>query len=69
MIRTSLRGEESNIGNAKIIVHLAGKAHDLKKTSNPDEYYQVNTILTKRIFDFFLTSDANVFITLCSVKA
>ncbi len=69
MIRISLRGEESNIDNAKIIVHLAGKAHDLKKTSNPDEYYQVNTELTKRIFDSFLTSDANVFITLSSVKA
>lgn len=69
MIRISLRGEESNIDNAKIVIHLAGKAHDLKKTSNPDEYYQVNTVLTKRIFDSFLISDANVFITLSSVKA
>ncbi len=69
MVRISLRGEEANIDNAKIVIHLAGKAHDLKKTSNPDEYYQVNTELTKRIFDSFLISDANVFITLSSVKA
>jgi nucleoside-diphosphate-sugar epimerase len=52
-----------------VIIHLAGKAHDLKNTSNPDEYYQVNTELTKKVFDAFLASKANVFITLSSVKA
>jgi nucleoside-diphosphate-sugar epimerase len=51
------------------IIHLAGKAHDLKNSSNPDEYYQVNTELTKKVFDAFLCSDAKVFITLSSVKA
>jgi len=51
------------------IVHLAGKAHDLKNTSNKDEYYEVNTELTKKIFDLFLKSNASVFITLSSVKA
>lgn len=51
------------------VIHLAGKAHDLKNTSNPDEYYQVNTELTKKVFDAFLTSNAKVFITLSSVKA
>jgi nucleoside-diphosphate-sugar epimerase len=68
-VRVSSRGEENKIDDAKIVIHLAGKAHDLKKTSNPDEYYQVNTELTQRIFDSFLISDANVFITLSSVKA
>lgn len=52
-----------------IFIHLAGKAHDLKKTSDPDEYYQVNTELTKKIYNAFLQSDAKVFITLSSVKA
>jgi nucleoside-diphosphate-sugar epimerase len=52
-----------------IVIHLAGKAHDLKKTSNPEEYYQVNTELTKKVFDSFLDSSAKVFITLSSVKA
>jgi len=51
------------------IVHLAGKAHDLKNTSSKDEYYEVNTELTKKIFDLFLKSNASVFITLSSVKA
>ena len=51
------------------VIHLAGKAHDLKNISNKDEYYEVNTELTKQIFDSFLTSDSSVFITLSSVKA
>ncbi len=51
------------------IIHLAGKAHDLKKVSSSDEYYKVNTELTKKIFDDFLLSNAKVFITLSSVKA
>jgi nucleoside-diphosphate-sugar epimerase len=55
--------------NFHTIVHLAGKAHDLKKTSNTDEYYKVNTELTKKVFDAFLYSNAKVFITLSSVKA
>jgi nucleoside-diphosphate-sugar epimerase len=51
------------------VIHLAGKALDLKNVSNPDEYYQVNTELTKKVFDAFLSSSAKVFITLSSVKA
>ena len=53
----------------EVVLHLAGKAHDLKKTSNFSEYYQVNTELTKEVFDAFLASEAKVFITLSSVKA
>jgi len=52
-----------------IVVHLAGKAHDLKNISNKEEYYEVNTELTKKIFDAFLISDSSVFIMLSSVKA
>jgi nucleoside-diphosphate-sugar epimerase len=63
------RGNEININSALVVIHLAGKAHDLKKKSNPDEYYQVNTEFTKEMFDAFLASDAKVFITLSSVKA
>ena len=55
--------------NTNVIIHLAGKAHDLKNTSTPDEYYQVNTELTKKVYDAFLASDAKVFITLSSVKS
>ena len=52
-----------------VIIHLSGKAHDLKKVSSKDEYYKVNTDLTKVIYDAFLASNAKVFITLSSVKA
>ena len=55
--------------NADALIHLAGIAHDLKNVSNPQEYYEINTELTKKVFDAFLASDANVFITLSSVKA
>ena len=63
------RAKPIDLTSVKIFVHLAGKAHDLKKTSNPQEYYKGNTELTKKMFDAFLTSDAKVFITLSSVKA
>jgi nucleoside-diphosphate-sugar epimerase len=48
------RGDEINIDAALVVIHLAGKAHDLKKASNADEYYQFNTELTKTVFDAFL---------------
>ena len=63
------RNSPLDLSNTNILIHLAGKAHDLKKSSNPDEYYQVNTELTKKVFDAFLCSEAKVFITLSSVKA
>ncbi|MDA7810540.1 NAD-dependent epimerase/dehydratase family protein [Flavobacteriaceae bacterium] len=52
-----------------IVIHLAGKAHDLKKTSSSNVYYEVNTKLTKEIYDKFLYSKAEIFIFLSSVKA
>lgn len=53
----------------QIIIHLAGKAHDLKKNANPKEYYQINFELTKKLYDAFLKSDAKKFIFISSVKA
>ncbi|MCZ4242905.1 NAD-dependent epimerase/dehydratase family protein [Pedobacter punctiformis] len=58
-----------DLAHSYFIIHLAGKAHDLKKTSNPDEYYQVNFELTKKLYDAFLKSDAKKFIFVSSVKA
>jgi nucleoside-diphosphate-sugar epimerase len=62
------RQEEIKI-KEDIVLHFAGKAHDLKKVSSIDDYYKVNTELTQKVFDEFLLSDAKVFITLSSVKA
>ena len=69
VVCVSSRGNESKIDGAEVLIHLAGKAHDLKNTSSSQEYYDVNTELTKKVFDAFLASDAKVFITLSSVKA
>ncbi len=63
-----LKNSEIKIDH-EVVIHLAGKAHDLKNVSSSDEYYKVNTELTKEIFDAFLISEAKVFITLSSVKA
>ena len=51
------------------VVHLAGKAHDLKKTSQASEYFTVNTDLTKSVFGAFLASEASVFVFMSTVKA
>jgi nucleoside-diphosphate-sugar epimerase len=55
--------------NSNIVIHLAGKSKDEKQSSNPTDYYKVNTELTKQVFQAFLDSDASVFITLSSIKA
>ncbi len=59
----------SSIDVQAAIFHLAGKAHDLKRTSNPEEYYSVNFELTKQLYTKFLTSDVKKFIYISSVKA
>jgi nucleoside-diphosphate-sugar epimerase len=51
------------------VIHLAGKAHDLKKVSNSTDYYEANFELTKQLFDAFRVSKATVFIFMSTVKA
>ena len=51
------------------IIHLAGKAHDTKNRSATQVYFDINTKLTQKIFDFFLESPAKKFIFFSSVKA
>ena len=57
------------LDNSKTLIHLAGKAHDLKNSSEEQDYFKVNTVLTKNIFDIFLESDCKIFIYMSSVKA
>lgn len=45
-----------------IIIHLAGKAHDTKNEAQAQEYFDINTGLTRKAFDFFLQSNAKKFI-------
>ena len=53
------------------VVHLAGKAHDTKSTSDPQSYFEVNVGLTKRVLEAFRECSAAcaAFILFSSVKA
>jgi nucleoside-diphosphate-sugar epimerase len=55
--------------NENIVIHLAGKAQDLKKSLEFHEYYKVNTEFSNVVFSNFLNSESDVFIMLSSVKA
>lgn len=62
--------ETDSLPNVDAIIHLAGKAHDTKNKSTADIYFQVNTELTKKIFDYFTEHpDIKKFIFFSSVKA
>jgi nucleoside-diphosphate-sugar epimerase len=58
-----------NNENIKIVIHLAGKAHDLKNVSNEQDYFKANSDLTIKIFEAFLESNAETFLYFSSVKA
>ena len=48
VVGVNLRNQESLVFEKRAaVVHLAGKAHDLKKASQASEYFAVNTELTK----------------------
>ncbi len=61
--------ELGKVSSVDVIVHLAGKAHDTKNQSEAQVYFDVNTCLTQKIFDYFLQSEARTFIFFSSVKA
>lgn len=61
--------DEGKVPQVDAIIHLSGKAHDLKNTSDPQLYFKINTDLTQKIYDWFLTSLAGKFIFFSSVKA
>lgn len=59
----------NNATDIDCIIHLAGKAHDVKNTSEEKEYFDVNVGLTQKIFQHFLNSKATKFVFFSSVKA
>lgn len=61
--------KEKLSNNPTAFIHLAGKAHDTKNTSDAQEYFNINTELTKQLFNHFLQSKASDFIYFSSVKA
>lgn len=58
-----------NLPKFDTIIHLAGKAHDTKNQSDAQVYFDINTGLTQKIFDFFWESSTKKFIFFSSVKA
>ena len=61
--------ELAKVPTMNAVVHLAGKAHDTNNKSEAKSYFDVNTGLTQKIFDWFLQSDTETFIFFSSVKA
>lgn len=59
----------TSFDGCEAVIHLAGKAHDLKKVARPELYDEVNYGLTKKLYDAFLLSEARQFIFFSSVKA
>lgn len=56
--------EKRSIPEVDAIIHLAGKAHDTKNQSKAQVYFDINTGLTQKIYDYFLTSSAKKFVFL-----
>lgn len=61
--------ENGLIPEVDAIIHLAGKAHDTKNQCRAEVYFEVNTELTKKVYDYYLKSSAMKFIFFSSVKA
>lgn len=69
IIRWDVRSEDL-LPDSDAVIHLAGKAHDVRcKKVDGRVYYEVNTELTKKVFDAFLKSEAKKFIFFSSIKA
>ena len=68
IIRWDVRSDVA-LPDCDAVIHLAGKAHDTRNTTLEEEYFKVNTELTKKMFDAFLISEAKKFIFFSSIKA
>jgi nucleoside-diphosphate-sugar epimerase len=51
------------------VIHLAGIAHDLSARYKEQDYFQVNDLSTRLVYDEFVKSKAGKFIFLSSIKA
>lgn len=60
--------ELDKLPSVDAVVHLAGKAHDLKKVSSPESYFEINVGLTKKIFEA-MEGKCDKFIYFSSIKA
>ena len=49
--------DNGSVPEVDAIVHLAGKAHDTKNQSAAEVYFKVNTVLTEKMFDYFMAHE------------
>lgn len=68
IIRWNARKDRS-LPECDAVIHLTGLAHDTKNVIGPERYFDVNTEITKKIFNRFMESSAKKFIFFSSVKA
>lgn len=61
--------ENGKLPQVDAIIHLAGKAHDTKNQAQAQMYFDINTGLTQKVYDYFLQSSVQKFIYFSSVKA
>ena len=61
--------EQGQLPAVDAIIHLAGMAHDTRNTTDEQAYFDINTGLTARVYDYFLQSSASKLIFFSSVKA
>lgn len=61
--------ENGELPEVDAIIHLVGKAHDTKNQSQAQVYFDINTGLTQKVYDYFLQSSVRKFIFFSSVKA
>ena len=69
VVNTYIWEELESIPAVDVVIHLAGKAHDTKNQTNAQVYFDINTGLTQKIYDWFQVSEAKKFIFFSSVKA
>lgn len=69
VVKTYTWAELESIPAVDVVIHLAGKAHDTKNQTNAQVYFDINTGLTQKIYDWFQASEVKKFIFFSSVKA
>ena len=69
IVKTFKWDELTEIPAVDVVIHLAGKAHATKDWKNAHEYFDINTGLTKKIYEWYMASEATKFIFFSSVKA
>jgi len=69
VVKTYNWSELETVPAVDVVIHLAGKAHDTKNQTNAQVYFDINTGLTLKVYDWFLSSEAKKFIFFSSVKA